>query len=65
MQTADQIRNRIDSLTVDDAVIASAILSEISAGHEEFADRLARMGRLGWLTNDELAALCARYGVEV
>ena len=49
METADQIRNRIDSPTVDDAIIAAAppaILAEISAGHEEFADRLASTGRL-------------------
>ena len=55
---------QINDLTIDDAVIASAVLAEVSAGHEEFAGRLAKMGRIDHLTNDEMAALCDRYEVE-
>jgi hypothetical protein len=51
-------------LTLDDAVNASAILAEVSAGHEDGADRLARACRLDGLTNDELETLCAAFGVE-
>lgn len=64
MQTAAQVRDRIRSLTVDDAVIASAILAEISAGHEEMADRLMVISGLGDLDVADLERLCRRYGVD-
>jgi hypothetical protein len=64
MQTTAQVRTRIQSLTVDDAVTASAVLAEISAGREDAADRLTVMAGLGDLDVPDLEHLCRRYGVE-
>lgn len=60
MQTAAQVRARIAALTVDDAVIASEILAEISAGRDDFADRLMVMSGLGDLGVADLEHLCRR-----
>ncbi len=51
-------------LTVDDAIIAPAILAEVYAGHEDFADRLAVMARLTDLDVPDLEHLCNLYGVD-
>ncbi len=51
-------------LTADDAVCASAVLAEVSAGHEEAAARLAVQCRIDDLSNEELEALCRLFGVE-
>jgi hypothetical protein len=64
MRTAAQVRDRLDSLTLEDAVNASAILAEISAGHEEAADRLMNMAGLGDLEVADLEHLCRRYDVD-
>lgn len=50
--------------TVDDAIAASAVLAEVSAGHEEAAERLACQCGLEGLSGEELAALCEAFGVE-
>lgn len=50
--------------TVDDAISASAVLAEVSAGHEEAAERLACMAGLEGLGGEELEALCGAFGVE-
>jgi hypothetical protein len=63
--TAARVRDRIKSLTVDDAIVAAAILYEVSAGHEDAADRLAVMARLADLDVPDLEDLCRRYGVDV
>lgn len=63
-QTTAQVRDRLQSLTVDDAVIASAILAEISAGHEEGAERLFAQSGLGDLDVADLEDLCRRFGVD-
>lgn len=57
-----QIRSQV--YTVDDAIGASAVLAEVSAGHEEGAGRLAVQAGLDGLANDELEALCEAFGVE-
>lgn len=57
-----QIRGQL--FTVDDAISASAVLSEVSAGHEEAAERLACMAGLEGLSGDELEALSEAFGVE-
>lgn len=64
MQTTAQIRDRIAALTVDDAVIASAVLSEISAGREEAAERLLAQSGLADLSVPDLERLCRRYDVD-
>ena len=64
MTTAAQVRDRIAALTVDDAVIASAILAEVSAGREEAADRLYIASGLGDLDVPDLEYLCRRYDVD-
>ena len=51
-------------LTADDAVRASAILAEVSAGHEEAAERLAVTCGLDGLSTEELEVLCDLTGVE-
>jgi len=51
-------------LTADDAVCASAILAEVSAGHEEAAERLAVTCGLDDLSTEELEVLCDQEGVE-
>ncbi|HLK78202.1 MAG TPA: hypothetical protein VKU77_31700 [Streptosporangiaceae bacterium] len=51
-------------LTVDDAVCASAVLAEVSAGHEEAAARLAVQCQIDDLTNQEMEALCGLFEVE-
>jgi len=65
MTTATYAGRHRRTLTVDDAITASAVLSEVDAGHEEAARRLAEMGRIDALTGTELEALCAAFGVEV
>jgi hypothetical protein len=51
--------------TLDDAVAAAAALREISAGHEEAAAAILGPAGLDKLSNQELEALCARFGLEV
>lgn len=58
-----QIRGRL--FTVDDAISASAVLAEVSAGHEEAAERLACQCGLEGLSGEELEALCEAFGVEI
>jgi hypothetical protein len=50
--------------TLEDAVNAAAVLAEVSACHEEGAERLACMTGLDALSNEELEALCEAFGVE-
>ena len=51
--------------TLDDAVAAAAALREIEAGHEEAAAAILATAGLDRLSNEELEALCARFGLEV
>jgi hypothetical protein len=51
--------------TSDDAVAAGETLREISAGHEEAAAAILSAAGLDRLSNEELEALCARFGLEV
>jgi hypothetical protein len=50
--------------TSDDAVAAAEALREISAGHEQAAAAILDAAGLDGLSNDELEALCTRYGLE-
>jgi hypothetical protein len=50
------------SLTFDDALAAAEALAEIDAGHENAAETILNTARLDALTNDELEALCRRFG---
>jgi len=43
---------------------AAAALREISAGHEEAAAVVVAAAGLDGLSNEELEALCARFGLE-
>jgi len=63
-QTAAQVRDRLASLTYDDATAAAEILREISAGHEEAADRLMFTSGLGDLDVADLEHVCRRYDVD-
>jgi hypothetical protein len=51
--------------TSDDAAAAAEALREISAGHEEAAAAILSTAGLDRLSNDELEALCARFGLDV
>ena len=51
--------------SLDDAVAAAAALREIEAGHEEAAAAILATAGLDRLSNEELEALCARFGLEV
>ncbi len=51
--------------TFDDALAAVEALREISAGHEDAAQAVLNAARLDALSNEELKALCDRFGVEV
>jgi hypothetical protein len=51
--------------TLDDAIAAAAALREIAAGHEEAAAAILAPAGLDSLSNEELEALCARFGLEV
>jgi hypothetical protein len=50
--------------TFDDAVAAAEALREISAAHGEDAEAILNGAGLDALSNEELEALCARFGVE-
>jgi len=50
--------------TSDDAAAAAEALREISAGHEEAAAVILGAAGLDGLSNQELEALCARFGLE-
>jgi hypothetical protein len=50
--------------TSDDAIAAAEALREISAGHEEAAAAILGAAGLDRLSNQELEALCARFGLE-
>jgi len=51
--------------TYDDALAAAEALREISAGHEDGGTAVLTAARLDPLSNADLEALCARFGVEV
>jgi hypothetical protein len=50
--------------TFDDALAAAEALAEIGAGHEQGAEAVLNAAGLDGLSNAELEALCARFGVE-
>lgn len=50
---------------LEDAVHASVILAEASAGHDAAADRIASQAGIGNLTNEQMETLCAAFGVEL
>ena len=50
---------------VDDAIAAAAVLTEIRAGRDHAADRLAVQAGLDTLTIGQLAELAVTFDVEV
>jgi len=61
--TCVTIRN-IDYILAD-AINAAAVLAEVSAGHEDGAQRLAIQSALEDLAVEEMEALCEAFGVEI
>lgn len=51
--------------TEDDAIAAAEALREADAGHEAAAEALLAASGLGHLSDDQLLALCDRFGAEI